>query len=72
MRKINLIGKKFGKLVVIKEYGKTNAGHSQWECKCNCGNFVIRTGTSIKRSINSNCGCVKKKHLVKIALKRIY
>lgn len=57
MKKLDLKGKKFGKLEVLSENGKTNAGHIKWKCKCECGKEVSRTGTSLKRSKNSSCGC---------------
>lgn len=57
MRLYNLVGKKFGKLTVIKRAGITPAQHITWLCKCDCGNKVIRTGTSIRRSKFSSCGC---------------
>lgn len=59
MKKDNLINKKFGKLLIIREDGVTDAGHLKWLCVCECGKEVSRTGTSLKRSKNSSCGCFK-------------
>jgi hypothetical protein len=57
MRKANLLNQKFGFLTVTEERPVTPAGHSSWLCKCDCGNSVIRTSTSLKRSQFSSCGC---------------
>jgi hypothetical protein len=57
---VDVLGKKFGLLTVVSSAGLTNCGHKQYNCKCNCGNDVVRTGTSIRRSENSSCGCFKK------------
>lgn len=57
MEKSNLLNQKFGKLTVLEEFGKTPVGHITWKCLCDCGNTVVRTGTSIKRSKYSSCGC---------------
>lgn len=57
MEKINMINKRFGNLTVIKEVGITGAKHITYECICACGKIVERTGTSMRRSKNSNCGC---------------
>ena len=57
MRKIDMTGKKFGLLTVIKEEPPTPRGHSCWLCQCDCGNQVVRTSTSMKRSQFSSCGC---------------
>jgi len=47
---INLIDKKFGLLTVQSFVKNSEGGHRMYQCKCDCGNIVIRTGTSIKRS----------------------
>jgi hypothetical protein len=57
MRKIDMLGQKFGLLTVIEERPPTPVGHSTWLCQCDCGNQVIRTSTSMKRSKLSSCGC---------------
>lgn len=57
MRKINLIGQKFGLLTIIEERPPTPRGHSSWLCLCDCGNKIVRTSTSMKRSKFSSCGC---------------
>lgn len=57
----NLIGKKYGLLTVESFAGVTPCGHKTYNCICDCGNYTVRTGTSIKRSKNSSCGCFSKK-----------
>lgn len=57
---INPINNKYGLLKVISFNNLTPCGHKTYNCKCDCGNFVIRTGTSIRRSKNSSCGCFSK------------
>jgi len=59
MKKLDLVGKKFGYLMVIEEADVTPAGHLKFKCKCDCGNIAVRTGTSIIRSKFSSCGCYK-------------
>jgi hypothetical protein len=56
--KIDLQGKKFGKLTVIKEKGKDKQGGFLWLCECDCGNIKIaRSGCLIHGSTRS-CGCL--------------
>lgn len=64
MKKQDLTGMRFGRLVVVKQMeDHVSAGghHSiQWLCKCDCGNEVIRTSASLKRTKDSSktsCGC---------------
>lgn len=56
----NLIGQRFGKLVVIEKTDKRNSNRSIiWKCKCDCGNVCeVPTGSLIQRK-TSSCGCLK-------------
>lgn len=57
MRKIELVGRKFGHLTVVAESGKTKSGSYKWLCKCDCGNeSVVASGNLIKGHTTS-CGC---------------
>ncbi len=65
MKKINLIGKKFGKLTVISKSQKTDKNNNQyWICKCDCGNIKEIRGTHLQvtnsRCSTKSCGCLKK------------
>lgn len=53
----NLIGKRFGKLVVVSEYGKDSNGAMIWHCKCDCGNEKNVLANSLKRGRCTSCGC---------------
>ena len=57
MNKLNLAGKKFGKLLVVKEI-KDGTKMSKWLCHCDCGtkDFIAR-GTRLNQGITDNCGC---------------
>ena len=57
----NPIGRKYGLLTVESFAGLTPCGHKTYNCICDCGNRVVRTGTSMRRSKNSNCGCFSVK-----------
>lgn len=57
--RIDLIGKTFGKLIVVK---KSNE-QSMWLCKCDCGNEVICRSTSLKSGSTKSCGCFRKEKL---------
>ncbi len=45
---IDLTGKKFGKLTVIKRVPNQGKG-TYWECKCKCGNIKNILGANLKR-----------------------
>ena len=57
-RKINLLGKRFGKLVVIEEAQNRN-GRTTWLCKCDCGNQKIVRTKELRNGDTKSCGCLK-------------
>lgn len=56
-----MIGKRFGKLVVQKRSEKKGSGGElYWFCKCDCGNIIEVRGHSLKRQDENrtvSCGC---------------
>lgn len=59
MKKLDLKGKRFGKLLVIEEHSKRLGVNKSvaWDCICDCGNKVTVVGTRLKASTRS-CGCI--------------
>jgi hypothetical protein len=56
--KINLIGQRFGKLIVLSENSiRTNSGQIRWNCKCDCGLETITRGYDIINGRTTSCGC---------------
>lgn len=56
----NLIGKKFGKLIVIKDSGKRYNKNVIWLCKCDCGNYYEVTSKHLQDGHVKSCGCEKR------------
>jgi len=59
---INLTGKKFGRLRVIKRvYPNSKCGHAKWLCRCDCGAERIVEGANLRgRTHTKSCGCLQK------------
>ena len=55
----NLIGKRFGRLTVIKDAGRKEAGGVLWQCKCDCGNEVVVETKYLNQGHVQSCGCLK-------------
>lgn len=55
---IDLVNKKFGRLVVIKFYKKNKHGGSDWECLCECGKIKIAHGSNLISGGTKSCGCL--------------
>lgn len=63
---IDITGKKYGRLTVIKSKGKTIQGKYIWLCKCDCGNIVNVVGASLIKGVTQSCGCLKKEIVSKM------
>lgn len=60
----DLLGKRFGRLIVVEFYGTDNGCHALWLCKCDCGNTTIARGYDLKGGKIISCGCFWKERLV--------
>jgi hypothetical protein len=52
---IDLTGKTFGRLSVIKRTPTTTSKPLKWLCKCTCGNTRIAVGNSLKKGVTTGC-----------------
>lgn len=58
MKNINLVGIRFGRLVVTKfEYVKDNKRY--WHCECDCGNASIVPTSKLRSGNSTSCGCLR-------------
>jgi hypothetical protein len=58
---IDLTGKRFGKLIVIKgldDYTVNNGckGYRKWQCLCACGKITVSSSFNLLRNIAKSCG----------------
>lgn len=56
----DLLGKKFGRLRVLKDSGSDKHKKKLWLCLCDCGKEVTMVGSSLLCGNTSSCGCLKK------------
>ena len=56
---VDLTGKRFGKLVVIRKLSSRRDGSVMWECQCDCGNKHEANTRHLNRAKNTvrSCGC---------------
>lgn len=62
MKKVNYLGKRFGRLIVIAESESRN-GNSYWDCWCDCGNEATVSAPALKSGHTQSCGCIKNELL---------
>ena len=63
--KINLIGKKFGRLIVLCDSKQRSGSSVMWKCLCDCGNTTTVRAPDLKRGITQSCGCLHRELLAK-------
>lgn len=54
----NLVGQRFGKLVVLERTDRKQRSCYLWRCKCDCGNETLVDTTSLTRFQRKSCGCL--------------
>lgn len=75
MTKCNdIVGRRFGRLVVIeflglRPYGKSGVNRSSVLCKCDCGNDYTAYVSSLTTNAVLSCGCRRKENQIKSVTK---
>ena len=60
---IDLNGKKFGRLLVLRKSRKNNV--IVWECLCDCGNYTFVATSSLRKELTKSCGCLFSEYMDK-------
>lgn len=63
MKAINLIGQRFGRLIVVER--RQNATHyrPRWLVQCDCGNRFETVGNALTSGNTKSCGCYKTEYV---------
>lgn len=65
--KINQIGKRFGRLLVVEASDSyiqpSGKKKSMWKCKCDCGKEILVTGGNLQNGHTQSCGCFNKQRV---------
>ena len=57
---IDLTGKIFGRLTVIKRVENSKSGEARWLCLCSCGNYKEVQANNLKSGQVQSCGCFRR------------
>ena len=63
-KRLDMINKRFGRLVVIAFGHKSKDGRSCWLAKCDCGAEKIVRGGDLQRGATESCGCLQKERII--------
>lgn len=57
MRQIDLSGKTFGKVTVLRIYGRNKWKNLTFYCRCECGKEWVTAGAYLRDGRTTSCGC---------------
>lgn len=66
-KKIEMTGKRLGRLIVIEEAKRDRWGKVLWTCICDCGNIKVFNGCSLRQGDVKSCGCLHNDLLADIS-----
>lgn len=58
--RIDITGKRFGRLKVIEEDGRDKRGEIRWKCVCDCGEEKTLNSSTLRTGNSKSCGCYRK------------
>lgn len=59
MARIDMVGKRFGRLVGVRFVGVV-CGRDTWIFQCDCGQQREIIGKSVRRGLTRSCGCLRR------------
>jgi len=70
----NLLGKRFGRLIVkcFEGYSNSDKKYSLWRCRCDCGEEKIIRGGALTSGNTNSCGCLSKENRKALNFKSPY
>lgn len=61
----NLVGQRFGRLIVECDSGERNTSGIKWRCICECGNRKNIGSTDLRLGKTQSCGCLHRETITK-------
>jgi hypothetical protein len=65
--KLNLVGQRFGRLMVIAEAPQVGK-QRRWVCHCDCGGEALITTCGLRTTGTKSCGCLAREHMQRVGL----
>jgi hypothetical protein len=68
----DMLGRRFGRLVVVALATSTKSGAARWICRCDCdgrARTIVR-GDSLRQGATQSCGCMSREATLLRALER--
>ena len=71
MKKIDLTGQRFGRLIVLEKLPERRRQSVCWLCRCNCGNKHVAITAELRKGRTNSCGCLQREGVAERSRKRI-
>jgi len=59
-KKLDLVGQRFGRGVVLQDVGRNKGRDVMWLCRCDCTNEFIASSRHLVRGATRSCGCLRR------------
>lgn len=66
MKDVSMIGRRFGRLLVVANAGRHKTGGTAWTVRCDCGTEKALQGYEIRRGSARSCGCLRREVLLRV------
>lgn len=66
---VDLVGQKFGRLLVVARAGSDKRGEALWECECECGVVTVVLGSNLRTGHTRSCGCYNDERRIEVHTK---
>lgn len=60
LKRIDLTGQRFGRLMVVRYAGRSRGKKNLWLCKCDCGNEKVVAVDKLHSGNTKSCGCLQR------------
>lgn len=60
MKRLSLIGQRFGRLTVTAAAGSDHNGKTTWRVECGCGKVLVAVGSRLRDGQTKSCGCLQR------------
>ena len=68
-KKFTLTGKRFGRLLVLRESNNKKGGRTTWLCRCDCGREKTIVGKTLTNGATKSCGCLRNERVADVCKK---
>lgn len=59
-RYVDMVGKRFGRLIVLSLHSRNNRRENVWLCQCDCGNKTTTITSHLNSGNTKSCGCLSR------------